>query len=268
MRRSPRGPALAAVLSLLSGLLVAGGVLTGGAPAAAAVTGDPPAQTEREALDQAHRGKQRVEVLSLRSENRQVFANPDGSFTSETSALPERVRRNGGWADVDATLAFAPDGSVKTVATPLELTFSGGGTTPLARLAEGGRSVEMSWPGDLPKPALEGSTATYGEVLPGVDLKVTASVLGFSEVLVVKNKEAAADPALAKLVFGMRANGLAVRRTATGGLSAVNDKGTEVFHSPAPRMWDSSGATTRSSLAAGPERQARQAVMGVEVAQD
>ncbi|MEV0150546.1 MULTISPECIES: LamG-like jellyroll fold domain-containing protein [unclassified Nonomuraea] len=268
MRRSPRGLSLAAVMSLLAGSLVAGGVLTSGDTAAAAVTGDPPAQTEQEALERAHRGKQRVEALSLRTENRQVFANPDGSFTSETSALPERVRREGGWTDVDTTLTFAPDGTVKTVATPLELTFSGGGTAPLARLGEAGRSVEMSWPGNLPKPALKGSTATYGEVLSGVDLRVTASVLGFSEVLVVKNKEAAANPALAKLVFGMRANGLAVRRTATGGLSAVNDQGIEMFHSPAPRMWDSSGSAARSSLATGPEREARQAVMGVEVAQN
>ncbi|GAA3224394.1 LamG-like jellyroll fold domain-containing protein [Nonomuraea helvata] len=269
MRRSPRGPALAAVLSLLAGLLVAGGVLTDGDPAAAAVTDDPPAQTEREALDQAHRGKQRVEVLALRSENRQVFANPDGSFTSETSALPERVRRNGGWADVDPTLAFAPDGSVKTAATPLELTFSGGGTAPLARLAEGGRSVEMSWPGSLPKPVLEGSTATYGEVLPGVDLKVTASVLGFSEVLVVKNKEAASNPALGKFAFGMSAKGLAVRKTADGGLSAVTGAGAEAFHAPPPRMWDSSGTNPGpSSPVAEPRREARQAVVGVDVARD
>ncbi|WP_214416143.1 LamG-like jellyroll fold domain-containing protein [Sphaerisporangium fuscum] len=264
MRRSPRGLLVAVVMSLLTGSLVAGT-----ANAAASAPGDPPAGSEREALVRARGTGQRVEVLGMRTENRQVFANPDGSFTSETSALPERVRRGQGWADVDTDLVFAADGSVRTVATPLELAFSGGGTAPLARLGEGGRSVEMSWPGSLPKPVLEGGTATYGEVLPGVDLKVTASVLGFSEVLVVRNREAAANPALAKLAFGMRGSGVEVRRTAAGGLSAVTGEGTEVFHSPAPRMWDSSGPdASRSSLVAGPERQAKQAVMGVEVASD
>ncbi|MFI6920435.1 LamG-like jellyroll fold domain-containing protein [Nonomuraea spiralis] len=266
-RRTPRA-LLAVVMSLWAGGLAAGGVLHA-APAARAVTADTPPRSEAAALERARSSKQRVEVLSLRTENRQVFANPDGSFTSQTSALPERVRRGGGWADVDTTLVFAADGTVQTVATPLDVTFSGGGTAALAAIGEGGRSVAMTWPGSLPKPTLEGDTATYGEVLPGVDLKVTASVLGFSEVLVVKNRDAAANPALDRLDFGMRANGLTVRRTATGGLSAVTPEGTEVFHAPAPRMWDSSGtAAAPSSLVAGPRREGRQAVMGVDVAQD
>ncbi|WP_214325787.1 LamG-like jellyroll fold domain-containing protein [Nonomuraea sediminis] len=265
MRRSPRGVVFTVALSLLAGSFAVG---VHGPASATTATEDPPARTEREALDQARTTKRQVEVLPLRAENRQVFANPDGSFTSETSALPERVRRGAGWADVDPTLVFAPGGSVHTVATPLDLGFSGGGTAPLASIGENGRSVSMTWPGTLPKPVLEGSTATYGSVLPGVDLKVTASVLGFSEVLVVKTREAAANPALAKLGFGMRASGLAVRKTATGGLSAVTDSGTEVFHSPPPRMWDSSGATPRPSLTAEPEQGNRQAVMGVDVAQD
>ncbi|MEV4748927.1 LamG-like jellyroll fold domain-containing protein [Streptosporangium sp. NPDC049248] len=260
--------AVALVVSLPACCLAAVAVPSGG-PSAQAATGDPPARSEHEALQQARGSKQRVEVLPLRTETRQVFANPDGSFTSETAALPERVRRGDGWAAVDSTLVFAPDGSVRTVATPLELTFSGGGTAPLAAIGEGGRSVAMTWPVSLPKPVLEGDTATYGEVLPGVDLKVTASVLGFSEVLVVKNREAAANPALGKLTFGMRANGLSVRETAAGGLSAVTESGTELFHAPAPRMWDSSGAMAApAALEAGPSREGRQAVMGVDVARD
>ncbi|WP_431914875.1 LamG-like jellyroll fold domain-containing protein [Nonomuraea jabiensis] len=263
MRRRTRGGLLAVVLSLMAGCLGAVAVTT--TPVRAA-TGDVPAQTERQALDRARSTKQQVEVWSLRTENRQVFANPDGTFTSQTSALPERVRRGAGWADVDPSLVFAADGSVRTVATPLELTFSGGGAAPLATIGENGRSVAMTWPGSLPKPVLEGDTATYGEVLPGVDLKVTASVLGFSEVLVVKTRQAAANPALNQLAFGLRADGLTVRKTAAGGLSAVTESGTEVFHAPAPRMWDSSGATAApASLKAEP---ARQAVMGVDLAGD
>ncbi|GII65212.1 hypothetical protein Skr01_52970 [Sphaerisporangium krabiense] len=265
MRRRTRGGLLAVVLSLTAGCLVAVPMTT--TPVRAA-TGNVPAQTEREALDRARGTKQQVEVLSLRTETRQVFANPDGSFTSQTSALPERVRRGGGWVDVDPSLVFAADGSVRTVATPLELTFSGGGTAPVAAIGDGGRSVAMTWPRSLPKPSLAGDTATYTEVLPGVDLRLTASALGFSEVLVVKSRQAAADPALSKLAFGVRANGVSVRKTATGGLSAVTATGTEVFHAPAPRMWDSSGAPAAATAKAGPAAEGRQAVMDVEVAAD
>ncbi|MEV4294478.1 LamG-like jellyroll fold domain-containing protein [Microbispora rosea] len=268
MRLRPRGIALAACALLTAGAVHAGPAL----PATAESTPDPSpspavASTEREAVELARTSRQRVEVLPLRTETRQVFANADGSLTSETSALPERVRRGADWADVDTTLRFADDGTVRPVAAPLELSFSGGGTVPLATIGDGGRSVAMTWPGTLPKPVLDGDTATYESVLPGVDLKVTASVLGYSEVLVVKNREAAANPALTGLAFGMRANGLTVRKTPSGALSAVTATGTEVFHAPQPRMWDSSGKDLGPAVA-GPRQQAKQALMGVDVAGD
>ncbi|MEU8195816.1 LamG-like jellyroll fold domain-containing protein [Microbispora amethystogenes] len=277
MRLRPRGVAVAASALLMAGAVHAGPVHAGPVvPAAAESVAGPAsspavapavASTEREALDLARTSRQRVEVLALRTETRQAFANADGSLTSETSALPERVRRGAGWADVDTTLRFAGDGTVRPVATPLDLSFSGGGTAPLATIGEGGRSVSMTWPGTLPRPALDGDTATYASVLPGVDLKVTASVLGYSEVLVVKTREAAANPALARLTFGTRADGLTVRKTPDGALSAVTGSGAEVFHAPRPRMWDSSGRDLGPAVS-GPRQQAKEAPMGVDVSGD
>ncbi|MFD0479756.1 hypothetical protein ACFQ0B_75140 [Nonomuraea thailandensis] len=52
--------------------------------------------------------------------------------------------------------------------------------------------MELGWTGALPKPTLSGDTATYPEVMPGVDLQVTADVDGFSHLLVVKSRAAAA----------------------------------------------------------------------------
>lgn len=228
-----------------------------------------PPDTPAKALAAARATGKPVEVLAERTETRQVFANADGTFTSETSALPERVRRGQDWVPVDATLRFADDGTVRTVATPLDLVFSGGGDAPLAGIGEGPHSVAMTWPQALPRPVLDGNTATYESVLPGVDLKITASVLGYSEVLVVKTREAALNPALEKVRFGMRATGVSVRETATGGLSAVTESGAQVFHSPAPRMWDSSGPREPAQpLTVAPRVQARQAVMGVELKPD
>jgi Concanavalin A-like lectin/glucanases superfamily len=261
----------------LAGVLVAGVLqgIAGAAPSAAATGtaagasagGPATAPTEAAASRQAHALGRRVEVLGERTETRQVFANADGTFTSETSALPERVRRGNGWVGVDADLRFDGKGAVRTVATPLDLSFSAGGDGALATMGDGHRSVAVTWPGSLPRPVLDGSTATYPSVLPGVDLKLTASVLGYSETLVVKTREAAANPALARIRFGLKPQGVSVRRTKAGGVQAVDSSGTAVFDSPAPRMWDSSGTARAGAQppALAPKAAASQAPMRVEL---
>lgn len=81
---------------------------------------------------------------------------------------------------------------------------------------------------------MRGDTATYRDVLPGVDLRVTAQALGFSEVLVVRTRQAAADPRLARLRFGLRTRGVTVSATREGGLAARDGAGRDVFTAPAP----------------------------------
>jgi hypothetical protein len=151
-------------------------------------------EPEESALALARRTKQPVEVTALRSETRQVFAEPDGTLVLEQHPRPVRVRKQGRWQDVDTTLTTRPDGSVAPVATAVDLSFSGGGTSPLARMARGAKALELGWQGALPTPVLDGDTATYPEVLPGVDLSVRADVDGFSHLLVVKTPEAARNP--------------------------------------------------------------------------
>jgi hypothetical protein len=178
-------------------------------------------------------------VLSGRSEWSQTFLNVDGSKTLEMSIEPVRVRRNGSWVPVDTVLKATSDG-VEPRATVLPMRFSGGGKVPLARIGEGDRELAVSWPDPLPVPVLEGDTAVYREVLPDMDLRVTAHALGFSEVLVVRSRAAAADPRLTSLRFGLSSEGLKVSTSAGGGLVARDDRGDAVFEAPAPLMWDSS----------------------------
>ena len=203
-------------------------------------------RAEAVARSAARASRQPVEVTAERTETREVYANPNGTFTSQTHAIPVRVRRGGSWADVDATLRLRADGSVAPVATVLGMVFSGGGSGPLATVSQDGGSVAMSWPFALPRPQLDGATATYAEVIPGVDLRLTAAVAGLSEVLVVKDRRAATDPRLVTLRFALRPKGVSLRQDAGGAVSAVTAGGAVLLASGAPLMWDSTPAAGTS----------------------
>lgn len=186
---------------------------------------------------------QRVEVLGLRTETTQVFAEASGAMSMSSHARPVRVRRpDGSWVPVDTDLVVTDGGGVAPKATSAGLRFSGGGTGPFATVAAGGKSVGLSWPTPLPSPALSGSTATYADVLPGVDLKVTADVDGFSQVLVVKTRVAGLQALLAQLVMPVTATGVTAGLDPDGNLTGTDPGGAVVFASGAPLMWDSSTA--------------------------
>jgi len=231
---------------LLAGMMVAASAVAV-VPVRAAVAA--PASRvvgEAEARAAAVASGRQVEATALRTERQQVFARPDGSFVLEQSVVPVRVRRGSGWAPVDTTLRKTADGMVAPGATTLDMAFSAGGAEPLVRLRRDGRELALSWPERLPVPVLSGDTATYPDVLPGVDLTVRADVEGFSQLLVVKSAAAAANPTLSRVRLRTATKGLSVRAAADGTLAAVDPAGATVFAAPAPRMWDSSnGAAAR-----------------------
>ncbi|MFJ3975970.1 FG-GAP repeat domain-containing protein [Streptomyces sp. NPDC090021] len=193
-----------------------------------------------------------VEVLSQRTEYDTVFANPNGTFTMESAVAPVRVRQGGKLVPTDATLQPTGNGTVRPKAIAVGLEFSAGGDAPLATITRDGRSMTVDWPGKLPAPVVEGDTATYPEVLPGVDLKMRASVGGFQQLLVVKNAEAAKNPALKTVTFDVAASGVALSTDEAGNLKAVNPAGQEVFTAPTPTMWDSAGIATGEAAPAAP----------------
>jgi hypothetical protein len=174
-----------------------------------------------------------------------VYGNPDGyTFTLEESAVPVRVAKpGGGWQAPDATLEVRSDGTVAPRAAAVEMEFSGGGESdPLVTISERGRSLQLGWPGKLPAPQLDGTSALYQEVLPGVDLKMTASTEGFRHVLVVKTPEAAAGEELKRIDYSLKARDLDIFEGKAGNLTAVDDDGNRVFRAPPAQMWDSAGA--------------------------
>jgi hypothetical protein len=229
---------------------------SGEATGESAGDGSGEASAEDKALAQARRTGKKVEVVSARGESSDVFATPDGKLEAHEYLRPVRTRIDGKWVDIDTTLATTGDGSVVPKAASTGLIFSGGGDGPLVRLERAGRSLKFGWPGDVPEPTLEGDTATYPDILPGVDLRLEAQEDGFTQLLVVKSAEAAKSGELAELRMRLAGDGVTVRETAGGGLAAVDKgAGNPVFEAGTPMMWDSSkGADSDTGTAARSER--------------
>lgn len=201
------------------------------------------ASSEESASARAVASGEPVEVLSARTEYSQTVANPDGTFTLTQSTEPQRARAaDGSWRDIDVTLQRYPDGRVGPKSAVVELSFSGGGSgSGMLTAGRGEQELRLGWPGSLPAPTLNGATATYPDVLAGVDLQLTATAEGYREVLAVKTAEAAANPELEKIKLTATGDGLSVVPGAGGGVRAVDADGNAVFRGPAGRMWDSAG---------------------------
>lgn len=249
MRPARRPVALAGLVALALSVTSVGAAPTASAvdkPAAPAAQTPPERPTtEREraedtALAEAKRTGKPVPVPAGTTETDTVMANPNGTLGLTRSVAPLRTKRDGKWAELDATLVKAADGTLSPKASVSGLTLSGGGTAPLATLDQDGKQLVLSWPEPLPAPVLEGASAVYREVVPGTDLKVTADEGGgISQILVVKSAAAAKHPKLAKLTTGLKGQGVTVSADGNGNLKATDASGRTVFQAPTPTMWDS-----------------------------
>ncbi|MEQ4301022.1 RICIN domain-containing protein [Plantactinospora sp. B6F1] len=218
---------------------VASGAALSRSPAAPTAPDSADGTEAARAAETARRTGVPVEIAAERTETARVFANPSGTRTLEQYLLPVRAKRDGKWVPIDTRLVRSADGSVSPGATPVGLRLSGGGSGPLVTAEQQGAELALSWPAPLPEPVLDADTATYPEVLPGVDLQVRVSPVGFSQVLVVKNAAAAANPALRRIRFGTSTRKLALRAGEDGSSVAVDATGRAVFAAGPPLMWDS-----------------------------
>ncbi|MEH0450290.1 FG-GAP-like repeat-containing protein [Streptomyces sp. B21-102] len=258
MRSTLRSRLLSAVLAAaLSTLSIAGGA------AAARADDTPQASTPQLPLDEARASAQAqasgktVAVAAATTPTASEVANPDGTFTLTQAVAPVRKYASGTWKPLDSTLVRRSDNTVAPVLATADLALSGGGEGPLAVMKDHGRSLSLAAPasiGKLPSPTLDGSSATYRDVLDGVDLKVTADAQGgFSEVFVVKNATAAASPALTTLVFPAETKNATLAVDNVGNIAVKDASQRTVFSAPAPLMWDSAlakAATGPSALSA------------------
>jgi hypothetical protein len=240
--------AIAAVTCLLAGVLSQGVALSASAAAhqtAAGRSASPAPGPMGAALLTAKATGNEVAVPSRTTATSTTVALPDGKFAMTTYVMPVRVKQHGAWVPVSAALRRNADGTWSPAATPSGLVLSGGGTGPFAVLTSpSGKRLSMTFGFRLPTPSVTGATVDYADVLPGVDLDVTATDQGgFDEVLVIKNAAAAADPALRQLRITTAADGLTVRTDAAGNMTASPAGGSPQFVAAPPRMWDSGTLT-------------------------
>jgi RHS repeat-associated protein len=262
---------LGGLMAIGSALVLVTGIALLPPPAASAVvvrhdgvTGAPVTKAASEstalaAMRVARSQHSRVEIMSDRTSYSQTFANPNGTTTYVASWQPRWVKRGSLWVPVNVDLVRESDGTWSPKASLAGLRLSGGGTGPLARISAGSYWLAVSWPGILPKPMVSGDRATYANVLPGVDLVVTAAAQGsFDETLVVRTPAAARNPKLRDLGLKIAAaKGLSVTTDSSGAVTVRTVHGAAIFTSPGPLVWDSSGRgadVTRAGTGAHPSR--------------
>ncbi|MFK0258104.1 DNRLRE domain-containing protein [Streptomyces sp. NPDC090445] len=255
---------LAAAVAVPVGVQLSGGQEPGSAPGGEAGG----AVAMPEARKSAAASGKEVEVTAERSANTTTWALPDGTFKKRISSAAVRARVGGQWGPVDTGLGRV-DGGYAAKAVNGRVVFSAGSNSQggsegrasrstaraavaadapgqvwseLVRLNTNGHEMVVSWPGALPAPVVDGPRALYENVRPGIDLLMTAQDGGYSQLLVVKDRQAAADPMLQELNTRLASPDLTFQLDPeSGALSARNGKGEEIAGSPSPLMWDSSG---------------------------
>jgi len=241
-----RGVSRAVVISVLVSLVAAGSLSSWASPpAVAAVTAPAPDDSSRadsvSASVTARMSGHRVEDLSQRDEYTRVYANPDGTWTSETASEPESVQdTQREWHAIDTTLV-ARDGGLTPAYAASDLVLSDGGDQGLASMTvptEAGTSKQLDWrwPTTLPTPVVNGNTATYPDAIDGADLVVTATRTGFTHSLVLD----APPTAPIDLTLPVATHGADLVDEKSGGLAIETASGDTLVAAPEPQMWDSS----------------------------
>ncbi len=188
---------------------------------------------------------ERVKIDDATTETSEFYATPDGKIAARISANTERFHRDGVWVPIDLTLRKQADGSVAPAAYPQDMRFSGkrdAEAGDLAAMGSGDEKVTVGWQTALPEPTLDGSKATYPDVMPGVDLVVQATRTGFEQFAVLKS--AAAAKYATEFTLPFSGPGVSVVRTDKNGNIRVHGRGgQERAAIPTPMMWDSRSAT-------------------------
>ncbi|HXM58988.1 MAG TPA: LamG-like jellyroll fold domain-containing protein, partial [Candidatus Dormibacteraeota bacterium] len=175
-----------------------------------------------------------------------TWANADGTLTTELSTSPVNRRlADGTWAPMDTTLV--PAGAApgwRSAATAIDVRLAADAAAPeLARLALDSRhAIAFGLAGAAPSAGrVEGSTVTYPDAWPGVDVRLEVVGAGVKETLVLRSPAAPAS-----FVFPLGLTGLHARM-AGGEVELADAAGTTRAVLPAGSMEDAGGARAGST---------------------
>lgn len=211
-----------------------------------------------------------VEATSRRiqdgtSATSEAFGNADGSRTRKV--YPKAVNYlgpDGLWRPIDTRLRPARGGGLEVTASDTKVVFAstktaawGGGALAgepgavvgadtanrlVSVTLAGSESVEYGLSGAAPvDPSMAGSTATYEEILPGTDVRLTALAGGAKETMVLKSPHAATE-----WLFPLRLKGLTMRAGSDGSLRLIGGDGSVKLVVPHGTMYDSAQETAVS----------------------
>ncbi|WP_433297556.1 polymorphic toxin-type HINT domain-containing protein [Actinoplanes sp. CA-030573] len=182
------------------------------------------------------------ELTARRGTHERTYANADGTETTEFSATPLNYRKpDGSWAPIDSTLTRDPAGGWRRGADAVGLWLADrADASELVRVTlAGGRVLAYGAAGARPVTAtVDGDTARYAGVWPGVDVELTAQPGGVKETLVLANAQAASA-----YTFPLRLTGLTA--AADGNRVLLRDAaGATVATIPAGHLVDAKGAVS------------------------
>ncbi|GAB3279628.1 hypothetical protein GCM10027589_06290 [Actinocorallia lasiicapitis] len=122
------------------------------------------------------------------------YDNADGTHTRVMSQTPVNYKDGDTWKKIDSNLSATADGVTNT-ANSHDATFANSAADPgLVRLTTEGHSISYGLAGAAAvPPAVKGSTATYGAVLPQTDLQLEATPIGIKETLVLNGPDAPSE---------------------------------------------------------------------------
>lgn len=179
-----------------------------------------------------------------RSEYAVEYTNNDGTHSVVLSRSPVSAPDgNGGWAAVDTRLVEQPDSQrVSAAHTGVGVSFADSAdAAALVRIEQHGAEITMALEGaDKSRREVADSTATYSDVLPGVDLKYEVTPEAVKESLILESASAAAQ---GRWVFTLGAVGLTPRLNGNS-VEFTDASGSVVAALPPIQVWDSAGTIT------------------------
>ena len=190
-----------------------------------------------------------------------LYRNRDGSYTRHVYPGPVNYRTaNGAWHPIEPALERTPVGRFRETANAMALSLGSIASnrnlvsvtfTPTEKAAYsllGAANSPATLRGDAagsppaargnaagPPSAASGSIATYRNVLPHTDLRLSTIASGLDEALVLRSPNAPST-----WTFPLTLTGLTPRLAKDGGIDLLNSSGATVAEIPPAYMYDSS----------------------------